>query len=111
MYPPWELINIDKGIQEHVRILNDKGYLTEYSCESHDPRDNIYIMLYGKYDSVVNTPAPNGFKYIKSTKIIEHSYDKKISMEDFEAEKKMCLDNLLEWCKSLPERIDTNKRK
>ena len=34
-YPPKELIHIDKDIQEHIRILNQKGYLTKYCCAGH----------------------------------------------------------------------------
>ena len=35
------LIRIDRNIQEHIRILNDKGYKTRFCCEGHDTY--IYI--------------------------------------------------------------------
>ena len=102
-YPNYYAIWIDKGIQEHVRILNDKGYTTEYSCESHEPMNIIYVNFDRTYGMGDGIKIPKGFKYTKRSCQLEHRYDKNISREDFEAEKKKHLDILLEWCKSLPD--------
>ena len=114
-YPRYNLLWIDKNIQEHVRILNDKGYITNYSCESHAPNDIIYINFSGKYGLGETIQIPEGFKHVKSYNQIEHWYGKdskarkKMAQEEFEAEKKRHLDILLGWCKSLPE-YNPNKK-
>lgn len=97
--PSYNLILIDKGIQEHIRILNEKNYYTKFCCESHSKNDILYIMFSSALDDDVK--APNGFKK-KWKKIIEYSYKKNISDEEFENEKKEHLETLLEWCNSLP---------
>lgn len=103
IYPSYYLCWIDKEIQNHIRILNEKGYETKYSCESHNPRNIIYVNFYDNHDIGTNIEIPEGFKYIKSRKQLEHGYNKKLSQEDFEAEKKKHLDILLEWCEKLPD--------
>lgn len=106
VFPNYYLIWIDKGIQEHIKTLNDKGYDTEYSCESHEPKNIIYITFCKEHGIGNNIPIPEGFKYTKSRCHLEHRYDKKMSMEDFEKEKQKHLDILLEWCRNLPELND-----
>lgn len=116
IFPHYSITWIDKGIQEIIRILNSKGYMTQYSCESHTPQDNLYIAFYYGYGFGKTLPAPEGFKIKSSGRTIEHLYGKdsrarkKMTAEEFEAEKKECLDNLLEWAKALPEQADRNKK-
>ena len=113
--PYYSLWWIDINIQEVVRILNEKGYKTQYSCESHDAYDNLYLSFYYHYGFGKELPVPEGFKVKSSGKTIEHIYGKdsrarkKMTEEQFEAEKKLCLDNLLEWAKTLPEQTDKRK--
>lgn len=115
-FPHYNIWWIDKGIQEHVRVLNEKGYKTQYSCESHTPQDNLYIMFYNKYDFGNTLPVPEGFKCKNNVNTIEHVYGKdsktrkKMTKEEFETEKRKHLDVLLEWCKSLPEQTIKKKR-
>lgn len=109
-FPHYSIKWIDKGIQEHVRVLNKKGYKTEYSCESHVPRDEIYLVFAswgrGLEDDI---EMPEGFKYDKTDRVMRYKYGKnakdtkKISAEEFEVKKKKALNDLLEWCKALPE--------
>lgn len=106
VYPHYYLIWIDKGIQDHIRILNEKGYSTEYSCESHKPKNIIYIVFDRNYSIGDNISIPEGFKYTKSKCKLEHRYDRKLSQEEFEAEKKRHLNILLEWCEKLPDLND-----
>jgi len=100
---------IDRGIQEHIRILNEKGYKTQYSCESHNPLDNLYIAFFRDNSFGKSIPIPDGFHLKGNGKTLEHIYGKdsktrkKMTIEEFEVEKKKCLDTLLEWCKALPE--------
>lgn len=107
--PYYSLWWIDRNIQEIIRILNQKGYKTQYSCESHDPQSTIYISFMNRCQPDHTIPAPNGFELKGGGNIIEHKYGKdsrarkKMTMEEFEAEKKECLANLLEWAKALPE--------
>lgn len=107
-FPHYSIWWIDKGIQEHIRILNKKGYKTEYSCESHRPQDEIYIVFWGR-NFEDGMSMPEGFKYTKTNRTMRYKYGKdskarnKMTIDEFEAEKKKALGDLLEWCKSLPE--------
>lgn len=93
---PWSLINIDRNIQKHIRILNEKGYKTVYCCESHKPTENMYISFAHDY----HFKAPDGFK--KHKNLISFMYPASItSYEEFIEQKQKHLDSLLEWCESL----------
>lgn len=100
--PPYQILWIDENIQEHVRILNEKGYLTEYSCESHSPKGTTHIMFYGGRNPSKDIPLPNRFKWHDKYNKFFAEYDKKMSLEDYQLEKKKNLDALLEWCNELP---------
>lgn len=100
LYPPYHLIMIDKNIQEHIRILNEKGYKTMYCCEGHGVSTNTYIAFAMNYFSNIN--APDGFKYDKKKTIITYSYPSKLTKEEAKELKQKKLELLLEWCKSLP---------
>lgn len=107
---PWNLVQIDRGIQKHIRILNRKGYRTLYCCESHSPLDSIYISfaLGAVTDTLFqNYPVPDGFKVrsFHNGKTISHRFTNIKEYNDFLANKQKHLDSLLQWCKSLPRRI------
>lgn len=105
---PEELVVIDEGIQEHVRILNEKGYTTSYCCESHSPHGNLYIQFQSARGLEALPPLPSGFRSKYRGTIVEHVYGKdsrtrkKMTTEAFEQEKAESLTSLLEWCESLP---------
>lgn len=103
LFPPYHLIFIDKNIQEHIRILNNKGYRTMYCCEGHNTSSNTYISFAA--DCIDENNVPEGFKYDKKNRIIEYLYSSKLSIEEFEERKREKLTKLLEWCKSLPLKI------
>ena len=100
LFPPYHLIHIDKNIQEHIRILNDKGYRTMYCCEGYGTNSNTYIAF--AMDYFKDIVAPNGFKYDKKRTIVTHSYSSKLTKEEVEENKKKNLLSLLEWCNNLP---------
>ena len=103
LFPPYHLILVDKNIQEHVRVLNEKGYRTTASCEGHrEVCINTYIAFAKDYTNEID--IPDGFKYNKKRKIISYTYSQKLTEEDMEEIKKEKLRILLEWCKSLPDR-------
>jgi hypothetical protein len=103
LFPPYHIIFIDKNIQEHVRILNEKGYRTMSCCEGHrEVCINTYIAFADDYFK--DTGTPNGFKYDKKRRIITYTYSVKLSEAQMEELKKEKLAILLEWCKSLPSR-------
>ena len=105
IFPPYHLIFIDKDIQEHVRILNEKGYRTTACCEGHtEVCISTYIAFANNYFDDVS--MPDGFRYNKKRRIVEHSYSTKIikEKEKFEELKRANLETLLEWCKNLPNR-------
>lgn len=99
---PYYLIWVDKGIQEHVKVLNQKGYRTNDSCESHSKYMNMYISFVCDYGFGDTLPLPNGFKRMKKNGAVSVLYNNKITDEEFEMQKKEHLNNLLEWCNSLP---------
>lgn len=105
LYPPYHLIWIDKGIQEHIRVLNEKGYKTTNCCESHKYPDNLYIMFVNSY-GLNKTKLPSGFKFYKKSNVLSFEYNSKITQEEFEIQKKEKLSCLLEWCKNLDKRED-----
>ena len=104
-FPPYQMIFIDRGIQEHVRILNSKGYMTGGSCESHyGSNRNMYIVFVANYNLDNIIPLPNGFKYNKKCNVMEYLHKGNISEEEMNAQKEIKLRDLLEWCKNLPDR-------
>lgn len=103
LFPPYHTIFIDKNIQEHIRILNEKGYHTTACCESHmKVCFNTYIAFANDYFKGIDTPV--GFKYDKKRRIITYTYSTKLAKKEIEEIKKEKLETLLEWCKSLPNR-------
>lgn len=100
---PYSLIMIDNGIQEHIRTLRNKGYVTTGCCESHeDICISIYISFNTNYGFGATIPLPEGFKFNKKKNAIIYDFNRKLSREEVETEKKNKLDALLEWCKNLP---------
>lgn len=103
LFPPYYLIHIDKNIQEHIRILNERGYHTIYCCEGHRGRCiNTYITFADDYFLEIGTPK--GFKYDKKRRTITYTYSPKLTKEKMEELKTEKLNILLEWVKSLPKR-------
>lgn len=107
LFPPYHLIFIDKNIQEHIRILNEKGYRTTGCCEGHIKICiNTYISFANDYFKHIDTP--DGFKYNKKRRVITYTYSTKLSKKEMEEIKKEKLETLLEWCKNLPNRNTEN---
>lgn len=105
LFPPWNLIFIDEMIQDHVRILNEKGYLTSGSCEGHytgQPGANTAICFAMDFPEIIESTLPDGFKYNKGKHAVWHFYNAKLSEEKFNIEKAHMLLKLLEWCRTLP---------
>lgn len=107
LFPPYYLIFIDRNIQEHIRILNKKKYLTTGCCEGHrEVCISTYITFANDYLREID--MPKGFRYDKKRRMIAHTYSTKLSEEKMEEFKKENLETLLEWCKSLPDRNTEN---
>lgn len=103
LFPPYHLIFIDRNIQEHVRLLNEKGYKTIGCCEGHrEICINTYISFADDYFK--ETGTPEGFKYDKKRRLITYTYSMKLTEEEMEEIKMEKLETLLKWCKSLPNR-------
>jgi hypothetical protein len=103
LFPPYHLILIDKNIQEHIRILNEKGYNTSACCEGHRTVciSTHIIFAHDYFDGV---DMPNGFKYDKKRRMIAYTYSTRLKSNEMEEMKKEKLNTLLEWCKGLPNR-------
>lgn len=103
LFPPYHLIFIDRNIQEHIRLLNEKGYRTMGCCEGHrEVCINTYITFPEDYFKEINTPK--GFKYDRKRRTITYAYSMKLTEEKMEELKAEKLKVLLEWIKSLPNR-------
>ena len=103
LFPPYHLIFIDKNIQKHIRILNEKGYRTMGCCEGHRIRCiNTYITFVEDYFKEIGTP--DGFKYDKKRRTITYTYSPKLAEEKMENTKAEKLAVLLKWVDSLPNR-------
>ena len=101
-FPSGTLIYLDKGIQEHIKILRSKGYITTSSCESNNPKVGIQI-TFSRYNGIEGLEPPDGFRVQPNGTAVEYLYPNGMTMEEFKVEKQKRLDTLLEWCKSLPE--------
>lgn len=115
-YEPWQLIQIDKGIQSIIRILNEKGYTTNYCCEGHFSETvkggEIYIsFIYpptifpdGWTTKVVN----KGYRPVTSFyyRIKKNSKLVKKQKEYFEEQKAKALEELLQFVNDLPVNPD-----
>lgn len=107
LFPPYHLIFIDRNIQEHIRILNEKGYRTTGCCEGHRTVCiNTYISFADNYFKEIGTPE--GFKYDKRRWSISYTYSTKLTKEKMEELKTDKLAVLLEWIKGLPDRRMVN---
>lgn len=106
LFPPHHLIHIDENIQEHIRILNKKGYKTKYCCEGHGVGTNTYILFIMDYFKDID--MPDNFKYVKSKRLLTYSYSTKLTKEKAEKLKKENLKLLLEWCENLPDKSVKN---
>jgi len=104
LFPPYTLEFIDRRIQEHIRILNNKGYRTIGCCEGHmEVCVNTYVAFGREYfnDSI---EPPEGFIYNKTRHMLHHEYKvRRLTHEAFEKEKSEHIEKLLSWCKSLKE--------
>lgn len=103
-FPPWDLLYIDQRIQPHVRILNEKGYVTFTSCEGHylgKPGVTSHVGFARDYD--IFSDLPEGFTYNKSKRMLWCFYDAKLNRDQFDAERAFNLAKLLQWCQDLPD--------
>ena len=107
LFPPYHLILIDKNIQEHIRILNEKGYRTIGCCEGHyKVCINTYIAFIKDYFK--DADIPEGFEYNRKRKMVTYTYSTRLTKENMENIKMEKLKVLLEWCKNLPDRNTEN---
>lgn len=109
---PDSLIHVDEGIQEHVRILNEKGFYTMASCEGHYdseyPSVELYI-LFARDDERAFPPPPSNFVFTKNSTMhltaIRYNFEcikqRPVKEAVFEKEKADALHILLEWIKDL----------
>lgn len=109
------LFEIDDLILPIIRILNIKGYVTQYCCSGHgyDNSRNTYISFNEEFAPVA---IPKGFNLEDERYYIEHYnthkpdngicirkyYKKDITREEFEAELYKTMIELMEWVKNLP---------
>lgn len=98
---PSYLMQIDRNIQEHIRVLQQKGYRTTSCCESHTPHGNMYINFAFDYGFGDTIPLPDGFEMRK--RCVSYMYKRGTSDDEYKTQKARHLKALLDWCKSLPD--------
>ena len=99
---PYRMIMIDEEIQEHIRILKDKKYITTGSCAGHQEICFCtYISFAIDYD-FGSMQLPKDFVYNKKRRTITYEYQRGLSKECFKKLRKEKLNDLLEWCRTLP---------
>ena len=97
---PLYLIHIDKSIQKHIQILNEKGYKTRFCCEGHGKF--CYITFIDDYFTKYNiNDFPSGFIYDKNRCNLYYTFNGKLSDEEKSIVKSNILKDLLEFCKKL----------
>ena len=108
LYPPRNLIQIDLDIQEIIRILNQKGYRTQFCCAGHGDEYKLYnfteIYISFPYpQSILRFDTlPAGFTEDKRACVIRCRFPKNLSEVQFAAYHKAALDNLYLWAQNLP---------
>lgn len=105
IFPPYHLVFIDKNIQKHIQILNNKGYRTTGCCEGHM---EVCISTYITFANSDFENIPEGFKYDKKRRMIHYNYSTRLTEKKMEEMKKEKLDALLKWCESLPNKNAEN---
>ena len=103
-FPPYSLIHIDTGIQDAIRVLNEKGYCSNGCCEGHYQGvcQSTYVSFIRDFFKE-DTEMPEGFRWQKRRNMLFHDYYKCTSEEEMEQEKEQMLRNLLDWCEKLPD--------
>ena len=103
LFPPYHLVFIDRNIQGHIRILNEKGYRTTGCCEGHKTTCiNTYVAFAEDYFE--ETGIVEGFKYDKKRRMVSYTYSQKLTEEKMEKLKAEKLKILLDWIKNLPNK-------
>ena len=88
---------LDINMVDIIRTLNEKGYQTQYCCESHPEkyRPSLYIM-FSKDIRFLGKNLPKSFQLDRNGRTL-----KKLCM--CMRDKKTGLESLLKWCISLPD--------
>ena len=105
-----EKVEIDDGILDSIRILNEKGYITEFCCSGHKENTifQCYIMFKNKEHFL---DLPNGFTLYKKgkakgNKLLEY-IDKEWNKKSETEKESIMIDvwyKLFVWCKKLPNK-------
>ena len=98
---------MDKDIQEHIKILNKKNYRTKFCCASHDKSLYIHIVFSFNYFKNYNENLPKDFKYDDKKFLLYYDVKcKNMSIEQINEKRKLALNELLDFCKSLEKLND-----
>lgn len=106
-------IQVDASIAEALRTLNQKGYVTSYSCGGHVMRhpdgrygtDGVYVALRGWRDSLA---APKGGHFWKKGQVVRIDARESFgTREECEAFLREAWGSLLEWASGLEEDAET----
>lgn len=103
---PLYLIHMDKDIQEHIKILNEKNYRTKFCCASHDKSLYIHIVFcFNYFEDYNQEQLPSNFKYDKKNfKLYCDLKCNNMSIEEIKNKRTLALNDLLDFCKNLEQR-------
>lgn len=102
---PWNLIFIDVGMQEAVRIFNKKGYITNGCCEGHydaEHGESVYVSFVVDYPEIIGRIDMFSLSYIKSKHSIGKLFSPNVKEEKFLATKQKMLANIIALANDLP---------
>ena len=89
-------------------ILNEKGYCTTNSCESHNQNGNMYVAFAFDY-GFDETALPCDFVYVKKGQAVSFMYKHCPTDEEFAVQKREHLAVLLDWCRASPASPQPNR--
>ena len=99
------LVEIDDDILEHIRLLNEKGYYTEYCCSGH--LDDIWFRPYITFKDFYDFETqPKFFEYNKRLNGLYYivKWENKTDSEWRNQIATESRKELLDWIKQLPNR-------
>ena len=94
------MVHVDSGILKIVSMLNKKGYYTNQCGEGHRSNPDVPFgkaYIHFSHSSFALPNIPEGFSVDRKTGTVLATH-----APETEEEKKICIDNLGKWAKSLP---------
>lgn len=104
---PWGLVWVDPAIQEHIGLLKNKGYLTEFCCAGHEPGEGPCIQFACLHPLGLTLPVPPGYTWHKFRATLyatplDPDTARAMTPQELQEHGERLLADLLAWCRDLP---------